>query len=65
MAIRVRFLLVDDMDGTASPDVRRVTFELDGASYEIDLTAANAAVLRSRLAAYIGAARETVGSVHM
>ncbi|RSM79454.1 Lsr2 family protein [Kibdelosporangium aridum] len=59
MAIRVRFLLIDDMDGTAAPDVHRVTFALDGTSYEIDLTAANAARLRTRLAAYVHAARQT------
>ncbi|ALG08778.1 Lsr2 dimerization domain-containing protein [Kibdelosporangium phytohabitans] len=58
MAIRVRFLLIDDIDGTASPDVHRVTFALDGATYEIDLTSANAAELRSRLASYIRVARQ-------
>nr|WP_232328295.1 histone-like nucleoid-structuring protein Lsr2 [Kibdelosporangium sp. MJ126-NF4] len=57
--MRVSFLLVDDIDGTSAPDVHRVTFALDGATYEIDLTSANAAELRARLAAYIQVARQT------
>ncbi len=57
MTIRVDFHLVDDLDGTAGPDVGTVTFGLDGQHYTIDLSAANAALLRSRLAGFVDAAR--------
>jgi hypothetical protein len=57
MAVRVDFQLTDDLDGTVSPDVDTVIFGLDGVMYRIDLTAANAARLRRRMADFIDAAR--------
>jgi hypothetical protein len=55
MAQRVSIELVDDVDGTPADET--VTFGLDGATYELDLSAANAAALREALAGYIGHAR--------
>jgi nucleoid-associated protein Lsr2 len=47
--------LIDDLDqGTAT---ETVNFGLDGAEYEIDLSAKNAAKLRDALAAYVANAR--------
>lgn len=63
MAQKVVVELVDDLDGTASPDISTVTFRLDGASYEIDLTENNAERLRESLAPYVGAARRTGGRI--
>lgn len=59
MAQRVHIVLEDDIDGgTAEETVR---FALDGSSYEIDLSAENAAKLRDALAQYIAAARRYTG----
>ena len=44
MAQKVNIVLVDDLDGTEATET--VTFGLDGVSYEIDLSAANATRLR-------------------
>jgi hypothetical protein len=44
MARTVSTVITDDIDG--SPGAATVSFGLDGASYEIDLTAANKARLR-------------------
>lgn len=55
MAKRVEVILVDDIDG--SPAHETVKFALDATSYEIDLSAANAAQLREVLAPYVGAGR--------
>jgi hypothetical protein len=63
MAQKVTVQLVDDLDGTASSDITTVTFGLDGAAYEIDLTANNAAKLRNRLDDFVNAARRTGGRV--
>jgi hypothetical protein len=63
MAQKVTVQLVDDLDGTASDDITTVTFGLDGATYEIDLTANNAAKLRNQLGDFVGAARRTGGRV--
>lgn len=52
MAQKVAVELVDDLDGTASGDVGTVTFGLDGAEYEIDLSEANANQLRDTLAEF-------------
>jgi len=54
--------LIDDLDqGTAA---ETVGFALDGAQYEIDLSANNAAKLRSALKVYVDNARRTTrGSV--
>jgi hypothetical protein len=55
--------LVDDLDGTSSPDISTVQFGLDGVSYEIDLTDTNADKLRQVFEDYVGAARRTGGRV--
>ncbi len=47
--------LIDDIDGGAA-DVT-VEFGIDGKSYEIDLSDANAGKLRDAFAAYVAAAR--------
>ena len=60
MAQRVSIELVDDVDGTPADET--VSFGLDGASYELDLSAANAAALREALAGYIGHARRVSSS---
>lgn len=59
MAQKVSVVLVDDLDGSDAEET--VTFSLDGTSYEIDLSAANAAKLRDAFAPYVGHARKTVG----
>jgi hypothetical protein len=55
MAQRHIVRLVDDLTGDDAAET--VTFALDGARYEIDLTADNAAKLRDTLAVYIARAR--------
>jgi hypothetical protein len=47
--------LIDDLDQGAA--VETVAFGLDGAQYEIDLSAKNAAKLRDALAVYVANAR--------
>ncbi len=59
MAKRVQVVLEDDIDGSLADET--VSFGLDGVSYEIDLSAANAAALRDQLASWIGAAQRTGG----
>ena len=59
MAQKVQVVLVDDLDGGAADET--VTFALDGVSYEIDLSTANAAQLREALARWTGLARRTGG----
>ncbi|GAA3373913.1 Lsr2 family protein [Streptomyces sannanensis] len=59
MAQKVQVLLVDDLDGSEADET--VTFALDGKTYEIDLTAANADKLRASLADYVKAARRAGG----
>jgi hypothetical protein len=49
--------LIDDITGDDAAET--VTFALDGARYEIDLSAENAARLRDALAVYIASARRT------
>ena len=61
MAQRVTVQLVDDLDGTAAEDISTVSFALDGVSYEIDLTEANAEKLRAGLEDYISSARRIGG----
>jgi hypothetical protein len=63
MAQKVVVELVDDLDGTVSEDISTVSFALDGAQYEIDLTEDNANQLRETLADFIEAARRTGGRV--
>lgn len=59
MAQKVTVVLVDDID--KGPADETVSFSLDGVSYEIDLSAKNAAAFRDSLAQYVGPARR-VGS---
>jgi hypothetical protein len=61
MAQKVLVQFVDDLDGTSSDDVSTVQFGLDGVSYEIDVSAANAEQLRKIYADYVGAGRRTGG----
>ena len=49
--------MVDDLDGSDASET--VSFGLDGASFEIDLSKKNAAALRKVLARYTGAGRTT------
>ncbi len=56
MAQKVQVILVDDIDGGAADET--VSFSLDGVSYEIDLSTANAAAFRDSLAQYVGTARK-------
>jgi hypothetical protein len=51
--------LIDDLDGGVAAET--VSFGLDGASYEIDLSEKNAAKLRDALANYVAAARRSGG----
>ena len=59
MAQKVQVLLVDDINGAEAAET--VTFSLDGASYEIDLTVANAKKLRDDLSTWVGHARRAGG----
>ena len=59
MAQRVNIVLVDDIDGGDADET--VTFGLDGATYEIDLSKKNAAKLRDAFAPYVGHARKVGG----
>lgn len=56
MAQKKITLLVDDIDGGDADET--VTFGLDGVSYEIDLTTANAAKLRDSISVWTGSARK-------
>lgn len=55
---------IDDIDGTRIENGQggTVTFALEGASYEIDLTAKNKKELLARLEPYIAKARKVGGS---
>lgn len=57
MVQRVEVIIIDDIDG--SPADETLKFTLDGTSYEIDLSTANAARLREALAPFVGSARAT------
>ncbi|MEU9188066.1 Lsr2 family protein [Streptomyces sp. NPDC048484] len=59
MAQKVQVLLVDDLDGGEADET--VTFALDGKTYEIDLTTANADKLRGLLEPYLKGGRRTGG----
>jgi hypothetical protein len=63
MAQKVVVELVDDLDGTVAEDISTVSFGLNGAQYEIDLTEANAERLRDCLAGFVAAARRTGGRI--
>ncbi|MPZ61303.1 MAG: Lsr2 family protein [Propionibacteriales bacterium] len=59
MAQRVQVLLVDDIDGGEAEET--VSFGLDGATYEVDLSAENAEQLREALAPYVESGRKVGG----
>ena len=59
MAQRVQVMLIDDID--KSEGAETVTFGLDGVTYEIDLSAKNAAALRDALAPWVGHGRRVPG----
>ena len=59
MAQKVQVVLFDDLDGGKADET--ITFALDGVSYEIDLSTANAAQLRDALATWVGHARRVGG----
>lgn len=59
MAQKVQVLLVDDINGAEAAET--VSFSVDGVSYEIDLTTANAKKLRDDLATWVGHARRSGG----
>ena len=56
MAQRIQVMLVDDIDGTTAHET--ISFALDGAKYEIDLTSSHAAQLRDAFAPWIAAGRK-------
>lgn len=62
MAQRVQISLTDDLLGDDTPADETVSFGIDGATYEIDLSADNAAALREALAAFVAAGRKTLGA---
>ena len=55
MATVTRTFLVDDLNGSTE-DVATIQFNLDGTSYEIDLSATNQERLREKLAKFLDAA---------
>jgi hypothetical protein len=61
VAQRTHVQLVDDLDGTelADGDGQTVHFDIDGKSYEIDLSRKNADKLRKALEPYVSAGRRT------
>ena len=59
MAQKVQVILTDDLDGGEADE--SVQFAIDGVSYEIDLSEANAEALREALAPYLEAARRVGG----
>ncbi|MBW8484990.1 histone-like nucleoid-structuring protein Lsr2 [Actinomadura parmotrematis] len=56
MAQKVQVLLVDDLDGGEADET--VAFSIDGASYEIDLSGANAKKLRDSLQPFVDKSRK-------
>jgi hypothetical protein len=59
VAQKVQVVLTDDIDGGEADET--VQFTLDGVSYEIDLSEANAETLRELLAPYVEAGRRIGG----
>jgi hypothetical protein len=59
VARKIHVQLIDDLSGDNAEDT--VRFSVDGADYEIDLTADNAAELRAALAKYIASGRRLRG----
>jgi hypothetical protein len=60
VAQKIQTLFIDDLDGSVAEGT--VRFALDGAEYEIDLSAKHAQEMHDALARYVGAARRTGGS---
>ncbi|MGP0028425.1 MAG: histone-like nucleoid-structuring protein Lsr2 [Streptosporangiaceae bacterium] len=60
MAQKIQTLFIDDIDGSEAEGT--VRFALDGAEYEIDLSAEHARALRDALAPFVAAARRAGGS---
>ena len=60
MAQKVQTFLVDDLDGGDAEGT--ILFGLDGAQYEIDLSAVHAQELRTTLARYVSAGRKVTGT---
>jgi hypothetical protein len=60
MASVTEVRLVDDLDGDAADET--VAFDLDGKTYQIDLSETHAAQLRELLAPYVAAARRAGSS---
>ncbi|QBI54018.1 histone-like nucleoid-structuring protein Lsr2 [Streptomonospora litoralis] len=56
MSRKVEVLLVDDLDGGTADE--SVEFGIDGKSYQIDLSSANAEQLREALSPYLSGARK-------
>lgn len=61
MARKEIVLLTDDLEPEFEAD-ETVRFALDGATYEIDLSEANAITLRETLAPYVAQARRAAGT---
>jgi len=59
MAKKISIEISDDTDGSRADQT--VPFGLDGVSYEIDLSNANASALRAAIEPYLAAARRTGG----
>src|SRR5882757_672951 len=60
MAQKIQTLLVDDIDGSEAEGT--VRFGLDGAEYEIDLSAEHVLALRDAVARYVAAARRSLAN---
>ena len=60
MAKKVTVSLIDDVDGESTAD-ETIEFAIDGVSYEIDLSSANAAKLRDGLEGWVSNARRVSG----
>jgi hypothetical protein len=59
MAQKIVVSLIDDLDQSEADET--VEFGLDGATYEIDLSDANASALRDKLADFVAHARRSGG----
>jgi hypothetical protein len=59
MAQQVIKRLIDDLDGDEAEET--VSFAIDGVTYEIDLSADNARILRDRLSPFVQRARRSGG----
>ena len=60
MAQKIQTLFIDDIDGGEAEGT--VRFALDGAEYEIDLSAKHSEELRSALGKYVTHARKVAGA---